>query len=108
MCTSITEAGKLLSPITSRQGGKMAKSRNNPMQSQHSASPIHSRCGAKTRSLKSCKSPGMANGRCRMHGGASTGAPKGNQNAWKHGAYSASTLATTRYLKAIAKIVELE
>lgn len=43
-----------------------------------------------------------------MHGGASTGAPKGNQNAWKHGAYSASTLATTRYLKAVAKIVELE
>ena len=31
----------------------------------------------------------MANGRCRMHGGKATGAPKGNRNAWKHGKYSA-------------------
>jgi len=27
--------------------------------------------------------------RCRMHGGAKgSGAPKGNQNAWKHGTYT--------------------
>ncbi len=25
-----------------------------------------------------------------MHGGKSTGAPKGNRNAWKHGMYSAT------------------
>ncbi|MDO8729281.1 MAG: HGGxSTG domain-containing protein [bacterium] len=31
-------------------------------------------CGAKTRSGDPCKSPGMKNGRCRQHGGASTGA----------------------------------
>ena len=61
-------------------------------------------CGANTRSGKPCQSPGMANGRCRMHGGPSTGAPKGNRNAWKHGAYSAETLAATRYLKAMAGI----
>lgn len=30
----------------------------------------------------------MANGRCRMHGGKSTGAPKSNQNAKKHGLFS--------------------
>jgi uncharacterized protein YjcR len=30
----------------------------------------------------------MPNGRCRMHGGTSPGAPKGNRNAWKHGFYS--------------------
>lgn len=30
----------------------------------------------------------MANGRCRMHGGKSTGAPKGNQNSKKHGFFS--------------------
>ncbi|MFN2099428.1 hypothetical protein [Altererythrobacter sp. MF3-039] len=24
--------------------------------------------------------------RCRMHGGTNPGAPKGNRNAWKHGA----------------------
>ena len=32
------------------------------------------KCGAKTRNKTSCKSPAMKNGRCRMHGGKSTGA----------------------------------
>ena len=27
----------------------------------------------------------IRNGRCRMHGGKATGAPKGNRNALKHG-----------------------
>lgn len=31
------------------------------------------RCGARTRSGNPCKGPAMRNGRCRMHGGASTG-----------------------------------
>lgn len=43
------------------------------------------RCGAKTRSGTPCLNWAMPNGRCRMHGGRSTGAPKGNQNALKHG-----------------------
>ena len=34
-------------------------------------------CGAKTRKGARCRSPAMPNGRCRMHGGKSTGAPKG-------------------------------
>ena len=38
-------------------------------------------CGAKTRSGKPCKAKAMANGRCYKHGGASTGAGKGNKNA---------------------------
>ena len=46
------------------------------------------KCGAKTRKGTSCKSPAMTNGRCRMHGGKSTGPPKGSQNALKHGYYS--------------------
>jgi uncharacterized protein YjcR len=46
------------------------------------------RCGAKTRAGTPCRKPAMANGRCRLHGGLSTGAPKGNQNAFKHGYYS--------------------
>ncbi|WP_426536676.1 HGGxSTG domain-containing protein [Bradyrhizobium sp. McL0615] len=44
-----------------------------------------SRCGARTRSGKLCQSPGMPNGRSRMHGGPSPEAPKANQNAFKHG-----------------------
>jgi hypothetical protein len=31
------------------------------------------RCGARTRAGGSCRQPAMANGRCRMHGGLSTG-----------------------------------
>ena len=31
------------------------------------------RCGARTRSGEKCKAPAMSNGRCRMHGGKSTG-----------------------------------
>lgn len=31
------------------------------------------RCGAKTRRNSACKCPAMSNGRCRLHGGLSTG-----------------------------------
>ncbi len=31
------------------------------------------RCGARTRGGDPCQGPAMANGRCRMHGGTSTG-----------------------------------
>jgi hypothetical protein len=55
------------------------------------------RCGAKTRRATACQSPAMRNGRCRMHGGKSTG-PKTtaglerSRNArFKHGAYSRAT-----------------
>lgn len=48
-------------------------------------------CGAKTRSGKPCKARPMGNGRCRMHGGKSTGAGDparpGNTNAVTHGGY---------------------
>ncbi|MBN2644378.1 HGGxSTG domain-containing protein [Trichloromonas sp.] len=54
------------------------------------------RCGAKTRRGKPCQAPCVAKpeggykSRCRMHGGAAgSGAPKGNQNALKHGFYTA-------------------
>jgi len=52
-------------------------------------------CGAKTRPGTPCKSPAMRNGRCRMHGGASTGprTPEGLEGSrranWKTGEYSA-------------------
>ena len=46
------------------------------------------KCEAKTKSGTLCQINAMPNGRCYRHGGASTGAPKGNKNALKHGAYS--------------------
>ena len=47
-------------------------------------------CGAKTRAGGVCKAPAMSNGRCRVHGGASTGpkTPNCAGNALKHGIYS--------------------
>lgn len=53
------------------------------------------KCGAKTRRHTSCRAPAMHNGRCRMHGGASTGprTPEGLERSrtarLKHGRYSA-------------------
>jgi hypothetical protein len=53
------------------------------------------RCGAKRRNkAELCKAPSMANGRCRLHGGLSTGprTPEGliqsKQANLKHGEYS--------------------
>jgi uncharacterized protein YjcR len=55
------------------------------------------RCGAHSRRTgQPCRQPAMANGRCRMHGGRSTGAPKGNRNAFKHGRYSVEAIANRR------------
>ena len=63
--------------------------------------PLHhsKRCLAKTRSGKPCQSHAMPNGRCRMHGGLSTGAPKGNQNALKHGLYTADAIAERQQMR---------
>lgn len=53
------------------------------------------RCGAKARSTgEPCRAPAMKNGKCRLHGGKSTGPRteeglKRSQKArWKHGDYS--------------------
>jgi len=59
------------------------------------------RCGAKTRSGKPCMSPAVSGkARCRMHGGASgSGAPRGNQNALKHGRYTGEAIKEYRQLR---------
>ena len=59
-----------------KKNGTLPKSGANPM-----------RCGAKTRSDGTCKSPAMKNGRCRLHGGK-TPAPGPTHPNYKHGLYS--------------------
>jgi hypothetical protein len=61
------------------------------------------RCGAKTRAGGcACRQPAMANGRCRFHGGKSTGARTAAGRARcararrTHGFYSADTVALRR------------
>jgi hypothetical protein len=54
-------------------------------------------CGARTRAGRICPNPAMPNGRCRMHGGKSTGprTEEGRHRAaqanWKHGRRSRKT-----------------
>ena len=58
------------------------------------------RCLARTRKGGACQSPAVkGRKRCRMHGGTNPGAPKGNRNAWKHGARSAKTRALIQFPK---------
>jgi hypothetical protein len=45
----------------------------------------------------------MPNGRCRMHGGLSTGAPLGNKNAFKHGRYAAEAIEARRAFSALLR-----
>lgn len=57
-----------------------------------------SKCGAKTRSGGVCQRHAVKGGkRCKLHGGASTGAP-GNTNASKHGFYSDALQVDERVL----------
>lgn len=47
-----------------------------PMHEAREALAYHPRCGAYCRTTgEPCKNPAMKNGRCRMHGGKSTGRP---------------------------------
>ena len=64
------------------------------------------RCGARTRSGKPCQSTAMANGRCRMHGGPSPGAPSGNQHAFKHGRYTAEAIENRRKLSSMLALMK--
>jgi hypothetical protein len=57
------------------------------------------RCGARRRQGGCCQQPAMRNGRCRLHGGRSTGprTPEGlarsRRSNWQHGYYSAEAKA---------------
>lgn len=68
-------------------------------------------CGAKARTNenKPCRQPAMINGRCRLHGGKSTGAktPDGRQRqkmaSWKHGLRSAEAREERRQVRELIR-----
>jgi hypothetical protein len=68
-----------------------------------------SRCGAKTRKGTPCMGPAMKNGRCRLHGGKSTGprTPEGLERSrkanWKHGNYSAESKSLQRCITSLLR-----
>lgn len=84
---------------------------DNPMQPANLAKAP--RCGARTKSGASCRSPAVKDRlRCRMHGGTNRGAPKNNRNAWKHGNRSAeaeeqlkAVRAADRVLRSVGKLL---
>jgi glucans biosynthesis protein len=59
------------------------------------------RCGASTRGGLACRAPAVRGKlRCRMHGGAlGSGAPWGNRNARKHGAFTPERIAERRAIR---------
>lgn len=61
------------------------------------------RCGARTRSGTACLAPAVhGKTRCRMHGSAArSGAPRGNQNARKHGLFTQDRIAERRAIRAL-------
>ena len=71
------------------------------------------RCGARTRNGTPCHNAAMANGRCRLHGGKSTGprTPEGLERSrranWKHGHPSAEAIAQRKEAAAIGREISL-
>lgn len=88
------------------QRGQRGRLRNGNPSGDPDTAP---RCGARTRSGAPCKGPAMANGRCRMHGGPSTGprTPEGlarlRAARTKHGLYTAEAIELRRYLSALRR-----
>lgn len=74
---------------------------------------MNKQCGAKTRSRshEPCRLSAMLNGRCRLHGGLSTGAKteegmkKQKMARWKSGFYSKEAIQERRELKKIIKSI---
>lgn len=70
------------------------------------------RCGAKTRKGTPCKGAAMKNGRCRMHGGKSTGPrtlegiERIRQAHLKHGLYTKEAIASRKELRLLLREIK--
>jgi hypothetical protein len=73
----------------------------NPMQQARAALALHPRCGAHCRTTgESCRNAAMPNGRCRMHGGMSPGAPQGRRNpSYRHGRRTIESKTARRQIR---------
>ena len=78
----------------------------------HDSNPFANvaKCEAKNRKGNPCQCPAMKNGRCRLHGGLSTGprTPEGKASSgnWKHGYYSKESKAARRDLLVLCRQAE--
>jgi hypothetical protein len=84
------------------------KTTNNPMnQARVEARLTHlraaDRCGAKTRTGGTCQCPAIrGRARCRIHGGLSTGAPKGAKNGnYVDGTFTTEAIEERRWIRSM-------
>ena len=99
--TAAKQSSAMSAPQPRGLGGAINR-RNNPLLlDMHRAL----RCHAKSkRSGLQCRAPAVRGfDVCRMHG-AGGGAPKGNQNALKHGEFAADTLTLKKEIAALARL----
>jgi hypothetical protein len=62
------------------------------------------RCGARTRSGATCRCPAMPNGKCRIHGGLSPGAPRGTANGnYRDGYWTREAVEERRFIRSLVK-----
>jgi hypothetical protein len=62
------------------------------------------RCGARTRSGKLCLCPAMPNGKCRLHGGLSPGAPRGVANGrFTDGFWTREAIQERKFIRLLLK-----
>lgn len=62
------------------------------------------RCEAKTRGGAPCRCPAMPNGKCRIHGGLSPGAPRGAANGrYVHGDWTYEAVEERRFIRLLLK-----
>jgi hypothetical protein len=87
------QTNRIKKPVLLKNGNPQGNPMNTP------------RCGAKTRKGTACRGPAMSNGRCRMHGGKSTGprTPEGLERSrkanFKHGYYSAESITERKFIR---------
>ncbi len=92
----------VIGSVTKGQGGVMMKIEDQPH--EHPIFVGWTRCGAKTNGGGQCLRIGnRKNGRCRLHGGNSPGAPTGNTNALKHGRYSQEAILKKKFISKILR-----
>ena len=61
------------------------------------------KCLARNRAGTPCQRIAGRRGRCRLHGGSSTGPPLGNLNARKHGLRSRSAIAERKRIRTMTR-----
>lgn len=62
------------------------------------------RCGARTRSGTPCRCHAMPNGKCRIHGGLSPGAPHGASNgSYRDGYWTLEAVEERKFIRSLVK-----